>query len=221
MAYFDSTYAPSFMRTVKVEAGQAPAIDVLPRLGKKYMPSSRAGKILVWPDNLYFPTYLPAATDLVYVDTANPANALVRMAPRFDVILAPPDRSEAISRNDETINLPFVGITGETLAIIPYYGRKYLTWPIIAPPGAGSFEYSIVGLQYQPGFALACANSHPHIGVQQEIPGISMTGSVLGSSVVRLTPANGAYDAIMIKYRLTANNCGFTPLRVTVSDREI
>jgi hypothetical protein len=205
VAYFDKQVATFVNQT---QAG--PPRSFVGRIDANnvdfYVPSQRPGRILLWPSDLYDPTFIPTDFD--------PDNAsLTFITPILDVIqyFKEPDSLVPV-RNDKTFRFPALDVTGvgEQFLVIPYWGRKYACCRIFNQ-SAGTFaEWIVKGITYYPNASQRA----------METPIDSVANIPAGEQHTTLVRAgvNGMFDALLIIIAPDPENFEAAPFEVIVSD---
>ncbi len=213
IGYFDDQ-VERFLNQVAISPGRAFPGIVAARNDAVYVPANRPGRILIWPDEIYNPTYMPDFG----VDVAGRIDFEV---PVLDVAqyFAPGGLSMNDGRNDKEYwydFIPYPAINpGETAAwalILPWYGRRLATATWLNG-GAGPVTFDIAGLHYKPGTANTAA-------VRSPLRTAAVAGSAVQTEII-LASNDGTYDAL--EFRFTGTNASRlvqSTLRIRTSDRE-
>lgn len=217
IAYYDANEA-TFLQTTQIEVGN-PSPVMQPRLDQKYMPSAKAAKLLLWPDQHWYNNFVPAS---VIAGTT-----FINFPPVFDVIQTFAGTPPITKRNDKTYDIPFnAELTDNVVVAIPYYGRRSMNCNLYYDTSLGVVDvsYDITAVEYRPvsagGWGVGAATINT-------LPGIPATGKfwsdilVAGANIpMRLSNAQGRYDALLFNLTLPGTAGGLFGLRITVSDNE-
>lgn len=187
-----------------------------------YLPSNRPGRVLIWPDEIYDPNYIPNSG-------FNPDFDVIQfITPQLDVIqyFKPPVSLQS-QRVDKTFyfqDFPLpegLALNNSYNLMIPYYGRRYAyisftNWSNILP--VGNIDYEIVGVN----FAIALTGVGGPFEKHGETVLLATTAVNGGSQQVLIVtaPQHGMFDMIRIRMQRTDAqiNNGPTLLKVVVSD---
>jgi len=172
--------------------------------------NSHPGKILIYSDDAYDPTYRPQFSD--------PADTVIITPPRLDVFsfFAPPAPSVQSSRVDKVFDFPTVPrVNGtNTWLVIPFYGRKWGQVTAIGETGDPT-TIAVLGISYMlsalgPGFATGRA-------FETELFPATSIDEVNATNVIVTAGNQGCFDALVI-YVEGDTEVGIPRLRVTMSD---
>lgn len=203
VAYFDSQMVPTFVALTQVGPPRSVTGRIDARNEETYSPSQRPGRIMLWPSDLYDPSFLPTTFD--------PAqDSLTFITPVLDVIeYFSPQQSLVPLRNDKTYRFPQIETAAirDSYLVLPYWGRKYACCRIVNSSGA-SLEWTVVGIVYYPNDQTKAMEFV--IDKDLAVP----TGGT-HTSLVRAA-VNGMFDALMIVVNITG--ASQTPFEVIVSD---
>lgn len=246
IGYFDEQ-VPRFLNQVAITPERAFPGFIAARNEVNYVPANRPGRILIWSDELYNPTWNPN-----FIDVAGRIDFEV---PVMDVVqyFAPAAQSMNQGRNDREYWYDFipappapVGVNNVWTLVIPFYGRRYmnLIWQSQQPAAVG---VSISGLHYKPGTANTAAIATPLIddAPAAGFPSVSVgsfetvsvvltaseksnggSKSAAGLQVPILQIASGMYDALAITFfsegvgASAIDRALQSTLRIRTSDRE-
>ena len=246
IAYFDDQ-VPNFVNQFAITPERSFPGLVAARNEVNYVPSNRPGRILLWSDELYNPTWDPN-----FIDVAGRIDFEV---PVMDVIqyFAPSGLATNQGRNDREYWYDFiaappaqVGVVNAWTLVIPYYGRRFfnMVWQSQQP---NTVDVSILGLHYKPGTANTAAIQTPLIddspaagfaavsvaaGQSFDCVLTASKKSDGGSKTVGGTPtptlqvAAGMFDALAITFFSQGTGAGAidrtlqSTLRIRTSDRE-
>lgn len=169
-----------------------------------YAPSNRPGRILLFPSDLFDPTFLPE-------DFLPNQDTLTFITPVLDVIqYFKPQESLTPARNDKTFRFPEIELTDIRTAflILPFWGRKYASARIFNNSNQ-ALAWRITGIDYFPNDQnKAIETDIDHIDLLN--PGLQHT-SIVNASV------HGMFDALMLEVNVNESQ-GSTPFEVVVSD---
>lgn len=214
IAYFDDQLEGNFMNQVAISPERPFPGLIAARNDAKYMPAGRPGKTLIWPDELYNPTWDPD-----FIDIAGRVDFEV---PVLDVVqyFSPSGLAMTGGRNDKEywydfINAPAagVGVTNAWVVVIPFYGRRFASI-MINNGQAQDVTLTYLGLNYKPGSNnTAAANKTLY------------TGNVnTGVTDVRVLKAStlGMWDALALEFsgNTQIDRTIQSTIRIRVSDRE-
>lgn len=217
IGYYDPN-AVTYLQTTQIEVG-APSPAMQPRLDQVYLPSRKAGKLLIWPDQHWFNDFVPA--------TAPPGTILIKPAPILDIVQTFAGAPPITKRNDKTYDIPFNASGVQNVCVvIPYYGRRSMNCNLYYDPsmGAVAVDYEVTAVEYRPvsagGWGLGAAAINT-------LPGIPAAGKAwsdvlaAGENVpMRLSNTQGRYDALVFTLNVPDTAGGLFGLRITVSDDE-
>ena len=218
LAYFDDQ-VPRFLNQIAISPQRPFAGSVLARNETKYAPSSRPGRILLWPDELYNPNWKPPpalAVDDWRVDFE---------APVLDVVeyFSPLGAGQSQYRNDKLYRyqrIPFPGdgggggVGGFWSIIIPWYGRRYCSFFFANKTGANFTGGDISGLNYTIGAVGAGGDSISLATIPAVANGATYNAEILASAL-------GQFDALYFSFEGTNQQATDTvSIRILTSDRE-
>lgn len=210
IAYYDEQVA-RFMNQVSISPSRPFPGNIAARNDAVYAPSSRPGRILIWPDELFNEDFRPSDFD--------PGSCrLDAITPVLDVVeyFSPLALSNG-QRNDKEYyfqNLAWQGL--RYYILIPYYGRRYAN-VIISNETDDEFTVSGFGVIYKQKADSGLT------GV--EIPVIASTVfSVFEENQFEIKASSeGMFDALYFKFEATSAPVlpiGESPVRIRVSDTE-
>ena len=248
IGYYDEQ-VPRFLNQIAITPERAFPGLIPARNEVNYVPSNEPGRILIWSDELYNPTWDPN-----FVDVSARIDFEV---PVMDVIqyFAPAAQAMNQGRNDREYWYDFiaapaaqVGFTNAWVLVIPYYGRRFcdLTWQSQQP---NDVQVSISGLHYKPGTANTAAIATPLIDDGAAHGGAKFVTVPAGESYHQVVLASmktnggavstaaddavatfqvnaGMYDALAIQFTSVGTGVGAidrslqSTLRLRTSDRE-
>lgn len=147
ISYFDDQGGPTKTNETVIDPRRSFVGRVDARNETTYQPSNRPGRILLWPDDLFDPTYIPTTA----VTGFNPGtDALITIVPRLDVIQYFVAQQSLQSRRadkeynsqsyDPTANLNYI--------IVPTYGRKYGFCDVINKDLMVASTFKVIGINY-------------------------------------------------------------------------
>jgi hypothetical protein len=214
VGYFDDQVA-RFMNQVAISPGRPFPGIVLARNESVYVPSNRPGRTLIWPDEIYNPTWDPDFIDV--------AGRLDFEVPVLDVVqyFAPGGLSMTGGRNDKEYWYDFiaapaaVGTPNAWTIVIPFYGRRFasLTWQ---NGQAIAVRMIILGLHYKPGTANTAA-------IQTPLRSTAVAAGAPNTEII-LSSQDGTFDALAIEFFPDAagqiDRTIQSTLRIRTSDRE-
>ncbi len=204
VAYFDAQ-VPTFVNQTQVGPPRS-FVGAINKLTDFYAPAQRPGRILLWPSDLYDPTFIPQDFD--------PNNAsLTFITPVLDVIqYFSPQSSLVPQRNDKTFRFPALDVTGvgEQFLVIPYWGRKYACCRIFNQNSGTFAEWIVKGITYYPNAS----------NKAMETPIDSATNIPAGEQHTTLVRAgvHGMFDALLIIIAPDSEVFEAAPFEVIVSD---
>ena len=126
IAYFDDQRGPTFVNRATIGPSRSLVGVVAARNEVQYMPGARPGRILIWPEVLYDPSFKPP----LWTDGPFGFDTLRIIPPQLDVIqYFTPVPSLSTGRSDrtylfQTLEAP-VQPNAQGNLMIPYYGRRY------------------------------------------------------------------------------------------------
>jgi hypothetical protein len=214
IGYFDDQ-VPRFLNQIAITPERAFPGLILARNEVNYVPSNRPGRILIWPDELYNPTWNPNFIDI--------AGRIDFEVPVLDVVqyFAPAGLAMNAGRSDKEYWYDFIaappaamGVLNAWTIVIPFYGRRYasLTWQ---NDQAVDVHMIIIGLHYKPGTANTAAIQTP-LRDTVVLVGTPNTEIILGTQ-------DGTFDALAVEFFSEAGQINRTiqsTLRIRTSDRE-
>lgn len=213
IAYYDEQVG-GFMNQVSLTPGRPFPGDILARNDAFYAPSSRPGRTLIWPEELYNPSYVP--TQLI----GPPDGRIDFVVPVLDVVqyFAPGGLAVTGGRNDKSYEYDFVAVpatSGIWALILPYYGRRYARI-FVHNRQAVDLNVNIGGLYYRPGTGINGASYRDIFGGSFVI-----AASATESQIVRGS-THGVYDALqLLFFGANVNNTTQCPIRILLSDTEV
>ncbi len=170
-----------------------------------FVPSQRPGRILLWPSDLYDPSFLPIGFD---ADDAT----LTFITPVLDVIQYFKDAPSLIPvRNDKTFRFPSLDAASATdqFVVIPYWGRKYACCRIFNQSASQTVTWAVRGITYYP---------NPSNQAMEVI----LDSAVVATNTVHTTLVragiNGMFDALLIVTQGNDADPGAATYQVIVSD---
>lgn len=209
VAYFDPNVAGTLLNKFTVDSRRPFVGRISAQLDQTYQPSGRPGKILIWPDDLFNPSYVPGATT-----GFTAGDNLITIAPRLDVIQYfdnPPTLESCRADKEYNLQTYVSSPVKPTWIVIPTYGRRYGSVAITnnGHSGAG-FTFQVIGVRYA---------YESGAGTQETQETIIQTDTIApGAQVVTnnfLGAGGGMYDAIVVN----SGDSGPVPMRVYLSDR--
>jgi len=216
IGYFDDQ-VPRFLNQVAITPERAFPGFIAARNEVNYVPSNRPGRILIWSDELYNPTWNPN-----FIDVAGRIDFEV---PVLDVVqyFAPASQAMNQGRNDKEYWYDFIpapridgpGVNAWTL-VLPWYGRRYFNLCWEGGQQTAQIRLNVTGLHYKPGTANTAAIMTPLISVV--VP--AFTGSNVHTLLASVV---GTYDALAITWFAEAgqiDNTKQSTIRIRTSDRE-
>lgn len=217
IAYYDANETSTFLQTTQIEVG-APSPVMQPRLDQTYLPSKKQGKLLLWPDQHWFNNYIPSSMPV--------GSELIRITPVLDVVQNFAGVLPVTKRNDKTYDIPFnAALVNNVYLVVPYYGRRSMNCNLYYDTSLGivDVDYDIFGVEYRPS-----ASGGWSVGAAElQLPGIPAAGKTWsntlasGASIpLRLSNAQGRYDALVFVLNVPDTGGGFFGMRITVSDDE-
>lgn len=214
VAYFDAQ-VQTFVNVTAIGPRRTFVGRIDARNDAKYAPSGRPGRILIFPADLFDPSFQPSGF-------VADSQTLTFVTPILDVIeYFSPQQSLGAYRDDKTYRfegIPNNGASG--WIIIPYWGRKSATIRFTNFT-SDNLQTEIRGVNY---FIQDGTNA-----VERTLLSSSPIGSGAARDIVLTSNANtvpaspitianvGAFDALAIFMQITTQD-GATPLEVTVSD---
>lgn len=205
VGYFDDQSAPTLLSQIMLTPDRPFPGNLLARNTTPYMPAAQAGRILIWPQDLYDPNYLPAGFNPI-------TDKIVLEVPILDVIqyFKPQDVMPAV-RADKVFyyqTLPFG--SRDTYVLIPFYGRRYAH---IQAKNNTAVDQSITidGLNY------TIADITTPGPTLQSITTVTVIATTATFSKVVTQAANGRFDMLQVKFTAGAATANLS-LKVTVSD---
>jgi len=201
IAYFDGQ-VPTGVNQIQVGPPRS-FVGPIYNLSDTYAPSQRPGRIMLWPSDLYDPSFLPSTFD--------PAqDSLTFITPVLDVIqYFSPQPALVPTRNDKTYRFPEIETAAirDSYLVLPYWGRKYACCRIVNSSGA-TLAWSVVGIVYYPNDQTKAMEFVIDKDLAVPIGGTH-------TSLVRAA-VSGMFDALMIVVNITGGSQ--TPFEVIVSD---
>ena len=247
--YFDDQ-VPRYLNQVAISPERPFPGMIAARNDVAYAPSNRPGRILIWSDELYNPTWSPNFVDI--------AGRIDFEVPVLDVVqyFAPAAQSMNSGRNDKEYWYDFLNAPPNEFGpntwviVIPFYGRRYfnMNFQSDATKQLADIQVTILGLHYKPGSVDTAATTVPLIG--DDPPGggfpfvnvpsgyvynctlLSSEKSKAGAKwpvnnnpvVPTLQMAAGMFDALAIQFSTQANDGikrdAQNIVRIRTSDRE-
>lgn len=215
IGYFDEQ-VPRFLNQVAITPERAFPGFIAARNEANYVPSGRPGRILIWSDELYNPTWDPQPIDV--------AARIDFEVPVMDVVqyFAPAAQAMNQGRNDKEYWYDFIaappagiGVANSWTVVLPWYGRRYfnLTWQ---NNQAVSVRLLITGLHYKPGTANTAA-------IQTILVNVVVPAFTQSDVRVILASLAGTFDALAITFASEGGQISRTiqsTIRIRTSDRE-
>lgn len=165
IAYFDDQ-VPNFVNQFAISPERSFPGLVAARNEVDYVPSNRPGRILLWSDELYNPTWSPS-----FIDVAGRIDFEV---PVMDVIqyFAPSGLSTNQGRNDREYWYDFLNAPADEVypnswvLVIPFYGRRFFTMNFKSDETTQltDIQVTVSGLHYKPGTNQTAATVVPLVG---------------------------------------------------------
>jgi hypothetical protein len=201
IGYYDEQY-PTFLNQLQIGTTRSWVGRIDARNGDKYAPSGRPGRILIWPDDIFDPSYIPIDFD-ANLDTLTFITPILEVIQYFQ-----PQGSLEVKRNDKTYRIQEINFPPRTANIvIPYWGRKYASIRFTNLT-AGEAIWGVIGVNY-------------YINDQFKALETPLGGGAIVASgaqeLVILGPPQGAFDALNI-FVTASTDTGPTPIQVVVSD---
>lgn len=249
IGYFDEQ-VPRFLNQVAITPERAFPGFIAARNEVNYVPANRPGRILIWSDELYNPTWSPSFIEI--------GGRIDFEVPVMDVVqyFAPAAQSMNQGRNDKEywydfLNAPAVptdDARNTWVLVIPFYGRRFcnLNFKTDETVQLTDINVSVTGLHYKPGTNETAATEMPLINLDggggrpfvTVTPGMTLSAVILASNkstgsakwqgnnptTAVLQVASGMYDALAFAFTSVANNgikrTAQNTLRIRTSDRE-
>ena len=218
IAYFDDQVT-SFVNRTQIGPLRSFVGRIDARNDARYVPSGRPGRVLIWPADLYDPSYVPA-------DFVPDTQSITFVTPMLDVIqYFSPQDSLVPRRNDKTYRfngIPNDGVQG--WIILPFWGRRTATIRLTnGTAGLGAVLTGVRGVNYFVNDGTSA--------VERQIVALTPTPAGLnnGRDLIMTTNApdlsvgvihvdtDGRFDALAI-FIDTTGNTGPVVVNVTVSD---
>lgn len=201
IGYYDDQ-ALTFLNQIQIGTTRSWVGRIDARNGDKYAPSGRPGRILIWPDDIFDPSYVPVDFD-PNLDTITFITPILEVIQYFQ-----PQGSLEVKRNDKTYRIQEIGFPERTANIvIPYWGRKYASIRVTNLT-SGQLVMGVIGVNYYINDQFKALET-PIGGGAIIAPG--------AQQLIVMTPANGTFDALNL-FAIGSVDTGPTPIQVTVSD---
>lgn len=220
IAYFDAQVDRRMNQIAISPSRPFPGFVAAANEGGLYVPSNRPGRILIWPDEIYNPNWLPGNDDTIPTDTAKRVDIEV---PILDVIEYFSPSPIATSRNDkiyymQDLPLPKAPAVAPITWFyqVPFYGRRYACvnfQPRLS--GGATVSLSAFGVVYR------LLGDQSDVSIETTLIGSVgvPNGTVFEDEITSST--DGTYDAIYVALQFSAlQSLGGGSLRILVSDRE-
>jgi hypothetical protein len=208
IAYFDGQ-VPTFVNQTQVGPPRS-FVGVINKLNDSYAPSQRPGRILLWPSDLYDPSWIPSGF-------AQGQDTLTFITPVLDVIeYFSPQPSLVPTRNDKTFRFPQIDTDGIQIhfLVLPYWGRKYACCRI-GNASTTPLIWTVKGITYYPNEDNKAIETTIDTTTvpQRTDPGAQHTTLIRAG-------VEGMFDAILIMIELVTELPvnGLTPFEVIMSD---
>jgi hypothetical protein len=224
VAYFDGQ-TPTYMNRMVIDPNRM----FLGRLDARnaastYAPSGRPGRILMWSEDAYDPSYVPSAAVGWGV-----SDTVTIIPPQLDVIEFFQQIPSPSRRADREYKIQHAGanFTGQTWLVFPCYGRKFGSISCTCGGNTPTFTLRVVGVRYSAPYVTSGGGvttlgnpttSETTIYSASLASGASKTvKDFLGGGV---DTNAGMYDsiAVCVKYVADSHDGGNVPLRVYFSD---
>lgn len=215
IAYFDDQLVGAgYLNQVAISPDRPFPGLIAARNTDLYMPAKRPGRILMWSDELYNPTWAPDFIDI--------AGRIDFEVPVLDVVqyFAPAGLITSPGRNDKEYwydFIPFpaagVGVNNTWILVIPFYGRRFASVELYNGQ-AGTLTQDITGLIYKPG-------SNNTAAATKQLNTSNVNTGTTGVKVVKAS-ADGCWDALALQFYGAAQSSAALQctLRIRVSDQE-
>ena len=249
IAYFDDQ-VPNFLNQIAITPERSFPGLIAAQNDKTYAPANTPGRILIWSDELYNPTWSPSFIDI--------AGRIDFEVPVMDVVqyFAPAGNAMNQGRNDKEYWYPFLNAPANAFGpntwviVIPFYGRRYfsMNFQSDGTVQTADIQVTINGLHYKPGTNETAATAVPLIGDSPPgagfpfvnvPPGFVFNCTLLSSDkstggakwpannnpvIPTLQMAAGMFDALAIQFTTTATDgikrTAANNVRIRTSDRE-
>jgi hypothetical protein len=217
VAYFDPQHT-SLMNLVSISPARPfPGFIQAANESGLYTPSSRPGRILIWPDENWNVDFLPAGLDqnTMRYDYAIPILDVVEY---FSPLGLNPARND---KQYDFQKIPWKTAAGGTwFYLFPWYGRRFAS--IFFANGTGdTISIEVTGVMYTQNQVTNTVGSS--LGVQTILRASSNVLTHANTTKVIKASADGQYDALMITLvragAVTALD--HVELRINVSDTEV
>lgn len=203
VAYFDAQ-VDTFVTLTQIGPPRSFTGRIDARNSDTYAPTQRPGRILIWPSDLYDPTFLPTNFEVGQ-------DSLTFVTPVLDVIqYFKPQSSLVPGRNDKTFRFTEIELTDlrNAFIIVPFWGRKYASCRILNN-SASDLAWAVTGITY--------FTNPDNKAIETEIERVdSIAINVQHTTLVRAAQ-HGVFDALMLEVNLN-EGVGSTPIEVVMSD---
>jgi len=248
IGYFDDQ-VPRFLNQVAITPERAFPGFIAARNDTNYVPANRPGRILIWSDELYNPTWSPSFIDI--------AGRIDFEVPVMDVVqyFAPAAQAMNQGRNDKEYWYDFIpappstfGSPNTWVLVIPFYGRRFFTMNFKSDETVqvADIDVSISGLHYKPGTNNTAATVMPLINKDggANFPKVTVPPNTLFNCVIRASDnslggakwnvgnnptvstfqiTSGMFDALAIQFFASSPgilSAAQNTCRIRTSDRE-
>lgn len=222
VAYFDDQLGPTFVNGMTVGSARSFVGQVAARNEVQYMPAGRPGRVLIWPANLYDPTFKPpgCGTGPIVFDT------LQIIPPQLDVIqyFSPPGSLQP-ERSDktylfQTLEAP-IQPNAQGNLMVPYYGRRYAMLEATNRTDLSvptSINLAIYGVNFTFSVASPASQQTHQVTTLRALAPVAP-----GAQVIKIVTADtdGLFDYLLVQTeRTVAAEAGDPfPAKIVVSDR--
>lgn len=201
IGYYDDQ-AQTFLNQIQIGPNRSFIGRLDARNESKYAPSNRPGRILIWPSDLFDPSFKPAGI-VPNVDT------LTFVTPQLEVIeYFSPQGSLDVRRNDKTFRFQELELPiSNAFTVIPYWGRRSAS-ARVTNLTHHDMLWEVQGITYfiNDGFA----------AIQTPIDTATILSGGQRQTFVRDT-VNGRFDALLLITSASVAD-GPTPIQLTISD---
>jgi hypothetical protein len=178
-----------------------------------YIPSNRPGRILIWPDELWFPEYGPPDYNIGgEVDRLDTERPILDVVEYFSPVGATPGRTDKIYLLE---TIPWVATGHSFFWVLPFYGRHYAVVTFRNITG-NDISITCTGVNFGYNFD-ARQTETTLIATTVVASNTSFEDEILGST-------DGMFDALAFELThalvLPANPGVLSRLKIRVSDRE-
>lgn len=214
--YYDPTFTPTPMNSMRIGPNRSFTSLIAARNEVPYTPvinptdkqNQRPGKILIYTDDLYDPSWRP--------QNASANDTVTFIDPLLDVVLFFQNPGSVPSdRVDKTFYFPSLSIQlappDDTYIVVPYYGRKYAHVSAISEPGTPT-TFGVLGINYQPGDSLAGGA----IAMETELLADAVISEVDATNLIVTAGNQGMFDALVL--HVAGATDGSPSVRIVMSD---